>query len=281
MAASNGRGVASPAAVASNASETGMQPAKKPRRCFSAHEDLCLLREVAAAKPFGDDIKSGTEEQYSEKEEILQDLWDFCESVKYEPRIAPRGATCAARRRRLGAEPPVNTDELPGVTLSDDGTGDGALALVLNRGKRTSSRNSAPHQNQHSSSGLPQLSYSGANLQVCSTPSQARVKFPYMCTEKNLHSKKGIRGLQSVGLQLLAKREKNELDLRSRELEIEKMKVRHEERRLALDERRLALDEEKHRFEVERWRGERESLLDEIKKMLDEQTTKLAQHHNT
>lgn len=57
MAASNGRGVASPAVVASNASETGMQPAKKPRRCFSAHEDLCLLREVAAAKPFGDDIK--------------------------------------------------------------------------------------------------------------------------------------------------------------------------------------------------------------------------------
>ncbi|XP_077558130.1 uncharacterized protein LOC144173680 [Haemaphysalis longicornis] len=173
MAASNARGVASPAVVASisraNASETGMQPAKKPRRCFSAHEDLCLLREVAAAKPFGDDIKwvhvlaavnravgrevtlrgikdrvdillgywkrqdaknlkkSGTEEQYSEKEEILQDLWDFCESVKYEPRIAPRGAACAARRRRLGAEPPVNTDELPGVTLSDDGTGDGAL----------------------------------------------------------------------------------------------------------------------------------------------------------
>ncbi|KAL3255509.1 hypothetical protein MRX96_017415 [Rhipicephalus microplus] len=57
MAASNGRGVASPAVVASNASETKMQPAKKPRRCFSAHEDLCLLREVAAAKPFGDDIK--------------------------------------------------------------------------------------------------------------------------------------------------------------------------------------------------------------------------------
>lgn len=57
MAASNGRGVASPAVVTSNASETGMQPAKKPRRCFSAHEDLCLLREVAAAKPFGDDIK--------------------------------------------------------------------------------------------------------------------------------------------------------------------------------------------------------------------------------
>ncbi|KAH8034547.1 hypothetical protein HPB51_023699 [Rhipicephalus microplus] len=57
MAASNGRGVASPAVVASNASETKMQPAKNPRRCFSAHEDLCLLREVAAAKPFGDDIK--------------------------------------------------------------------------------------------------------------------------------------------------------------------------------------------------------------------------------
>ncbi|KAH9364287.1 hypothetical protein HPB48_008475 [Haemaphysalis longicornis] len=167
MAASYARCVASPAVVASraNASETGMQPAKKPRRCFSAHEDLCLLREVAAAKPFGDDIKwvhvlaavnraVGREltlrgikdrvdillgywkrqdaknlkkEQYSEKEEILQDLWDFCESVKYEPRIAPRGAACAARRRRLGAEPPVNTDELPGVTLSDDGTGDGAL----------------------------------------------------------------------------------------------------------------------------------------------------------
>lgn len=31
--------------------------AKKSRRCFTAHEDLCLLREVATVKPFGNDIK--------------------------------------------------------------------------------------------------------------------------------------------------------------------------------------------------------------------------------
>ncbi|KAL3260808.1 hypothetical protein MRX96_046240 [Rhipicephalus microplus] len=136
MAASNGRGVASPAVVASNASETRMQPAKKPRRCFSAHEDLCLLREVAAAKPFGDDIKwvhvlaavnravgrELTLRGIKDRVDILLGYWKLQDSKNLK-----KGAACAARRRRLGAERPVNTDELPGVTLSDDGTGDGAL----------------------------------------------------------------------------------------------------------------------------------------------------------
>ncbi|KAH7957896.1 hypothetical protein HPB51_028118 [Rhipicephalus microplus] len=294
MAASNGHGVASPAVVASNASETGMQPAKKPRRCFSAHDYPCLLREVAAAKPFGDDIKwvhvlaavhravgreltlrgikdrvdillgywklqhsknlkkSGTEEQYSEKEEILQDLWDFCESVKYEPRIAPRGAACAARRRRFGSGAP-----------GKHGRAAGGDALRRRHRRRRARPGAEPGQENEQQ----EQRASPEPTQQQRPPSTELQRRQPASVQHALHgTSKGIRGLQSLGLQLLAQREKNELDLRSRELEIEKMKVRHEERRLALDERRLALDEEKHRFEVERWRGERESLLDEIKK---------------
>ncbi|KAL3190189.1 hypothetical protein MRX96_020498 [Rhipicephalus microplus] len=231
MAASNGRGVASPAVVASNASETGIQPAKKPRRCFSAHEDLCLLREVAAAKPFGDGIKwvhvlaavnravgreltlrgikdridillgywkrqdsknlnkSGTEEQYSEKEEILQDLWDFCESVKYEPRIAPRGGACAARRRRLGAEPPGSAAELLQSVYLPSAASPGAEPGQENEQQEQRASPEPTQQQRPPSTELQRRQ-----------PASVQHALP--------GTSKGIRGLQSLGLQLLAQREK-------------------------------------------------------------------------
>ncbi|KAL3214170.1 hypothetical protein MRX96_051518, partial [Rhipicephalus microplus] len=35
---------------------------------------------------------SGTEEHYAEKEQILQDLWDYIRSINYVPRIAPKSS---------------------------------------------------------------------------------------------------------------------------------------------------------------------------------------------
>ncbi|KAK8772733.1 hypothetical protein V5799_024025 [Amblyomma americanum] len=46
--------------------------------------------------------KSGTEEQYTDKEQILQDLSDYARAVQYEPRIAPRSAGCAVRWKKPG-----------------------------------------------------------------------------------------------------------------------------------------------------------------------------------
>ncbi|KAL3177168.1 hypothetical protein MRX96_009863 [Rhipicephalus microplus] len=244
MAASNGHGVASPAVVASNASETGMQPAKKPRRCFSAHEDLCLLREVAAAKPFGDDIKwvhvlaavnravgrELTLRGIKDRVDILLGYWKLQDSknLKIESEVPP------ARREGGGWErsPPVNTDELPGVTLSDDGTGDGALG-------------SAAELLQ--SVYLPSAASPGA--EPGQENEQQEQRAPPEPTQQQRPPSTELQRRQPASVQhALPGTNKGN----SRELEIEKMKVRYEERRLALDERRLALDEEKHRFEVER-----------------------------
>ncbi|KAK8785719.1 hypothetical protein V5799_007916, partial [Amblyomma americanum] len=46
--------------------------------------------------------RSGTEEQYTEKEQILQNLSDYARAVQYEPRIAPRSAGCAVRWKKPG-----------------------------------------------------------------------------------------------------------------------------------------------------------------------------------
>ncbi|KAL1483858.1 hypothetical protein MTO96_050175 [Rhipicephalus appendiculatus] len=43
-------------AAPSSAAQVRLQ-AKRPRRCFTTEEDLAILREVAATKPFGDDLK--------------------------------------------------------------------------------------------------------------------------------------------------------------------------------------------------------------------------------
>ncbi|KAH8020358.1 hypothetical protein HPB51_000991 [Rhipicephalus microplus] len=51
----------------------------------------------------------------------------------------------------------------------------------------------------------------------------------------------GIRGLQSMGLQLLTMRQTHELEIRQRELAVENRKLDIEERRPALEERKLAL----------------------------------------
>ncbi|XP_049276116.1 uncharacterized protein LOC125760283 [Rhipicephalus sanguineus] len=119
--------------------------AKRPRRCFTTEEDLVILREVTASKPFNDDLqwihvienlkrvlgreltlrslkdrvdlligywrqedtrnlrKSGTEEQYAEKEQILQDLSDYIRSINYVPIVAPRSSNSTGRKRSHAA----------------------------------------------------------------------------------------------------------------------------------------------------------------------------------
>ncbi|KAK8770382.1 hypothetical protein V5799_013154 [Amblyomma americanum] len=140
MAASSAN-VGASASSSADAAQARLQ-ARKPRKCFNTLDDLCLLREVAATRPFGDELKwvsvlasvnravgreltlrgikdrvdlligywrrqdaknlkkSGTEEQYTEKDQILQDLSDYARAVQYEPRITPRSAGCAVRKKR-------------------------------------------------------------------------------------------------------------------------------------------------------------------------------------
>uniref|UniRef100_A0A6M2D9P0 Uncharacterized protein n=1 Tax=Rhipicephalus microplus TaxID=6941 RepID=A0A6M2D9P0_RHIMP len=47
--------------------------------------------------------KSGTEEQYAEKGQILQDLSDYIRSINYVPRMAPRSSNSSGRKRSHAA----------------------------------------------------------------------------------------------------------------------------------------------------------------------------------
>ncbi|XP_077498718.1 uncharacterized protein LOC144109802 [Amblyomma americanum] len=253
--------------TAPTAAQARMQ-AKKSRKCYTAQEDLCLLREVAATRPFGDDIKwmtvianvkqaisreltlrgvkdridlligywrqqdarnlkkSGTEEQYSEKEQILQDLSDYARAINYEPRIIPRSGGSVLSRKRQ-----ATTDRTTSVKRSVMDTRAGSTTLV--------------------------------------------------------QAAEGIRGLQNLGLQLLTMREANEYELRQREIQnkkekiaIEKQKADNETRRIALEERKLELEERKHQLEVSRHERDNEKLLDSIQKMFNAQRNEMLEFLN-
>ncbi|KAH8036771.1 hypothetical protein HPB51_005260 [Rhipicephalus microplus] len=56
MAASNTTGGGMSSAAPPSAAEAQLL-AKRPRRWFTAEDDLAILREVSAVKPFGDDLQ--------------------------------------------------------------------------------------------------------------------------------------------------------------------------------------------------------------------------------
>ncbi|KAH7951667.1 hypothetical protein HPB52_011154 [Rhipicephalus sanguineus] len=56
MAAPSTSGGGMSSAAPPSAAQVRLQ-AKRPRRCFNTEEDLAILREVAASKPFNDDLQ--------------------------------------------------------------------------------------------------------------------------------------------------------------------------------------------------------------------------------
>ncbi|KAH8033717.1 hypothetical protein HPB51_015623 [Rhipicephalus microplus] len=216
MAAPNTSGGGMPSAALASAAQAQLL-AKRPRRGFTAEDDLAVLREVSAVKLFGDNLlwirmigslkpvlgrettlrslkdrvdlligywrqedsrklrRSGTEEQYAKKEQILQDLSEYTRSINYVLRIAPRSSNSSGRKR----------------------------------------------------------SHAAASC-LATLPEQVRAD-----------GEQGIRGLQSMGLQLLTMHQTHEFEIRQRKLAVENRKLDIEERRLALEERKLALAEKK------------------------------------
>lgn len=267
------------------------------------------MREVAATKPFGDDLKwvevianlkrvlgreltlrslkdrvdlligywrredprnlrkSGTEEQYAEKEQILQDLSDYVRSINYVPKVAPRSSGSSGRNRSQPAAsslstPPgrVRADEvLPGqhaaqllLSMTDpcrpaavDVTGEQcheeeeeqSQAQQQQQQEWQHEQQQQHHQQQERQHQQQQQEQQQLQQQP-QPPSAPRQLVPVMAS-------RGIRGLQSMGLQLLTMRETHEFNLRQKELEIEERKLAVEERRLAHEERKLALAEKK------------------------------------
>ncbi|XP_077486636.1 uncharacterized protein LOC144097906 [Amblyomma americanum] len=210
--------------------------------------------------------KSGTEEQYTEKEQILQDLSDYARAVQYEPRIAPRSAGCAvcwkkpgtthdASRTSRAAQERRGASQLeeelagdcaysaePASQICVAGENDGSPAaqlflsvydeeLVLRPSAATSD-----NERDRMDGGQQQQSQvmSAQQEHPPSAPSSIDNDQRQPATRQQIMPAmgKGIRGLQSMGLQLLTMRETNEFHLRNKELAIERRKVENEEHAL-------------------------------------------------
>ncbi|XP_037268896.1 uncharacterized protein LOC119160768 [Rhipicephalus microplus] len=165
MAAPNTSGGGMPSAALASAAQAQLL-AKRPRRGFTAEDDLAVLREVSAVKLFGDNLlwirmigslkpvlgrettlrslkdrvdlligywrqedsrklrRSGTEEQYAKKEQILQDLSEYTRSINYVLRIAPRSSNSSGRKRSHAAASCL-------ATLPEQVRADGEQVLLL------------------------------------------------------------------------------------------------------------------------------------------------------
>lgn len=325
---------------------------KKPRKCFTGLEDLCILREVATTKPFGDEAKwitvledvkrvigrevtlrgvkdrvdlllgywrqqdtrnlkkSGTEEEYTEKKQILQDISDYARAVNYRPKITPRSAGTQCIRTAVynhtitptqggadacweggaAGECSTSTDSNTGEANEPGSPAARLLLYVYDQPKlsppdlaadgQTSDQHPAEieGENPSAANGSQQHwpSRGGQSQQHClMNPDQGQQSTARQHVQPAMTG--GIRGLQSTGQELLRMRETCEYELRQKELENEKRKLDNEERRLALEERKLDLEERKHQFEVSRHERAYQNLLEHIQKMFHEQNKKISE----
>ncbi|XP_049518780.1 uncharacterized protein LOC125943483 [Dermacentor silvarum] len=80
---------------------------------------------------------------------------------------------------------------------------------------------------------------------------------------------RGIRGLQSMGLELLTRREENDFILRQKEIELQHRKLDNDERRLALEEKKVFLFEERlQQLETQCQQNNEKMLEQHAKKMM-------------
>ncbi|KAH6930710.1 hypothetical protein HPB50_017590 [Hyalomma asiaticum] len=87
--------------------------------------------------------RSGTEEQYAEKEQILQDLSDYVRSINYVPKVAPRSSGSSGRKRSQPAAsslstPPEKARHIDGLSFrSPNATRAEEVAIALAASHRT------------------------------------------------------------------------------------------------------------------------------------------------
>ncbi|KAH6933591.1 hypothetical protein HPB50_016721 [Hyalomma asiaticum] len=275
--------------AASPMNTSAVRQVRKPRRHFRIHEDLCLLREVAAANPFENpqmweevlrnvvaaierDVtlravkervelllnyfrredtanlrKSGTEEQYGELQQLLQEVSDLAREFNYEPRT--RSKKKKMGRHRRGTK--------PGRQLQNE-TASSVLLGIFDQDQRVPPEEGSrltpePVDNGQADEGTVQ----GSDDVEAFIPQRQQAQPKRRRTQA---APRGLRALQTLGLELLTKREEYEFELRKQEIELARRRLDH-------DERRLLLDEAKHRFEVECRREDREQLLERLERL--------------
>ncbi|KAH7959154.1 hypothetical protein HPB49_008963 [Dermacentor silvarum] len=237
--------------------------------------------------------RSGTEEQYAEKEQILQDLSDYARSVNYVPKIAPRSAASAVRMKRPATPYRLTMPPTKQVRAEEaEGQGQHAAQLLLTMPDQTPSSPSVivgymEATDQHTIEIIPDnqqpLKEEDEEEQLQRTQLQRQqIQPPPVARQQALPAmNEGIRGLEGMELNLLTMRQSHEFELRQKELDIEKRKVDNEERRLALEARKLDLAERKHQMEVSCRQREHQELLQHIEQFFSKHTKKISDLINT
>ncbi|KAH6927945.1 hypothetical protein HPB50_009998 [Hyalomma asiaticum] len=306
--------------AASPMNTSAVRQVRKPRRHFRIHEDLCLLREVAAANPFENpqmweevlrnvvaaierDVtlravkervelllnyfrredtanlrKSGTEEQYGELQQLLQEVSDLAREFNYEPRTRPKkkNGTAPAGYQARQATPSAAAELRAAQQLRDAAAdcasfaqhsdvehgpapeNETASSVLFDQDQRVPPEEGSrltpePVDNGQADEGTVQ----GSDDVEAFIPQRQQVQPKRRRTQA---APRGLRALQTLGLELLTKREEYEFELRKQEIELARRRLDH-------DERRLLLDEAKHRFEVECRREDREQLLERLERL--------------
>ncbi|KAH9381820.1 hypothetical protein HPB48_023115 [Haemaphysalis longicornis] len=193
--------------------------------------------------------KSGTEEQYGEKERLLQDVSDLAREFSYAPRTQPRKGNATAQRK-------------PTELLLAQKTRDAALPTVRVPPavrQQSCKRPAAPFAQHTEAATVDAVSFvTRESAQPCDSQ-QIR----------------GLRGLQTLGMMLLEKREVNEFTIKQRELDLQEQRMAHGEERLALDERKLMLEEKKFHMEASSRAQEHKEIIQEVKKLFEEQEKRI------
>ncbi|XP_077565078.1 uncharacterized protein LOC144180644 [Haemaphysalis longicornis] len=269
--------------------------------------------------------KSGTEEQYGEKERLLQDVSDLAREFSYAPRTMPRtqprrgNATAQRKPTELLLAQQTRDAALPTVRVppavrqqiwkrpaapfaqhTEAATVD-AVSFVT----RESAQPCDSQQIREYSSGVSDLLLDMCNSHDPSAPSPDEGEAPPASQEAVESGEtevtaggttpsadtavpnsarqpprkrpttqslpRGLRGLQTLGMMLLEKREVNEFTIKQRELDLQERRMAHDEERLALDERKLMLEEKKFHLEASSRAQEHKEIIQEVKKLFEEQ----------
>ncbi|XP_077551942.1 uncharacterized protein LOC144166275 [Haemaphysalis longicornis] len=219
--------------------------------------------------------RSGTEEQYGEREQLLQEISDLTKSAGYVPRTLPRTAngtglrrpplsSAAARQRaarqfRDGVTAAIAPLQAPNDEHMLDEPSPSQLLLSMYDSEVTQSSAAEVHERARLS---PTGHGSFTSRPVQDVPATAS----------------RIRALQAMGLQLLTAREENEFILRQKEVELQKRRLEHDEKRLAFDEIKLALEEARLKLHEQQVK-ENAQMMSTIKSMLEEQGKQISSLH--
>ncbi|XP_064467911.1 uncharacterized protein LOC135378748 isoform X2 [Ornithodoros turicata] len=242
--------------------------------------------------------KSGTEEQYAERKQLLEEVSDLARAFNYLPRTLPRkGSSTAPTKRPLPSSTQLHLEQ----KASDAATVESLPAdLRFNEppgrtsGKcRSQLQTNASHplhgvhEPQLQRPAAPSCQHIPAEQEVSVEEEAGEDTQEDDLCSRNLvpppvrrrcvqASPRAHRRLQTVGLELLTRREMHEFEIRKRELDLERRRIEYDEKRLALEERKLELEERKHRFEVSCRAEDRQRILEQMERLFQEQQRKIA-----